>query len=126
MQLDNKCTNNTFTLKPCIFTASHGEGVYIENGAGSAGASVSQTGVAASASAGAGGDGSPALNFGSNAGGEASIAGSAASASSGGYAGAGASAGYGSGNGFKHGGRPDYDKVFNVSLRASFVSRVFS
>lgn len=122
---NDQLNKRTRVLTPPYFTAAHGQGVYIENNAGSAGASVSETGVAASAntggigggaSAGAVSDNSPALNFGGSSG-EASIAGSSASASSGAYAGASASAGAGAGagTGFKHGGRPDYDRIFNVS-----------
>ncbi|KAL6954860.1 hypothetical protein U1Q18_047491 [Sarracenia purpurea var. burkii] len=52
---------------------------------------------------------------------EASVSQSQASASSGAYAGSSASAGVGSPSGFRPagpGGRPDYDRIFNIPISA--------
>lgn len=100
--------------------AQQGQGVYIETGTGSVGATAGQNGAAA-ASASIGG--TPDLNTrisGSSE--EASISGSQASASAGAYAGSSsASAGIGSHGGFRPagpGGRPDYDRIFNIPISA--------
>ena len=104
-------------LTKILFIAQQGQGVYIETGTGSAGAAVSPNGNAAASASIAG---TPDLNTrfaGSSE--EASVSASRASASSGSYAGSSASAGFGSPNGYKPagpGGRPDYDRIFNVSF----------
>ncbi|XP_065206233.1 glycine-rich protein 1-like isoform X2 [Planococcus citri] len=101
--------------------AQQGQGVYIENGSGSAGATASQNGVAA-ASASIGG--TPDFNTrfaGAGSSEEASVASSQASASAGAYAGSSASAGVGSPSGFRPagpGGKPDYDRIFNIPISA--------
>lgn len=101
--------------------AQHGQGVYIETGTGSAGATAGQNGAAAVSSSIGGNTDLNTRYAGSSE--EASVSGSQASASAGAYAGssasAGASAGAGSAHGFKGpGGRPDYDRVFNIPISA--------
>lgn len=101
--------------------AQQGQGVYIENGTGSAGATAGQNGAAAVSTSIGGPMDLNTRYAGSSE--EAAVSGShaSASASSGAYAGSSASAGVGSPSGFRPagpGGRPDYDRIFNIPISA--------